>query len=51
MQIIGNLKYHPEKESVIIAKYGKLLGKHKHFFTEKTHMVKRPENLKNQTKN
>lgn len=29
------LKYHPEKESEIMAKYGKLLKKHRHLYTDK----------------
>lgn len=50
LQIIEHLKYHPEKESEIMAKYGKLLEKNKHLFTEKNAYGKKPRKSKKSKK-
>lgn len=50
IQIIEHLKYHPEKESEVMAKYGKLLEKHKHLFTDKNAHGKKKSKKSKRTK-
>lgn len=50
LTIIEYLKYHPEKEPEILAKYGKLIKKHQHLFTEKNAYGKKKSKKSKKTK-